>query len=134
MPGAATRRSQASASSNPPATAAPLSAAITGTGVSVTTSNTLRPGRFIGGRKRSPRSSAARISLRSNPAQKAGPFPVRTTARTPSAAQERNCSTRSACSARGERVAALGPVEGEDAEVPAVLDDQSGLEPAAGRP
>ncbi len=54
-PGAATRRSQASASSNPPATAAPPTAATIGTGHSVTTSNNDRPGRSIGGRKGSPR-------------------------------------------------------------------------------
>ena len=48
MPGAATRRSQARASSNPPATAAPFRAATIGTGVSVTTSNSERVGRFIG--------------------------------------------------------------------------------------
>ena len=77
------RRSQAKASSNPPAIALPFSAAITGFLVSSATSNTLRSTCPIGGRNFCWLSSAARISLRSAPAQKAcSPVPVSTTTRT----------------------------------------------------
>src|SRR3954447_16641554 len=100
IPGAAIRMSQARASSKPPATAWPFSAATTGTNLSPRTSNRLRPGRFMGGRNGSPRRSASRISLRSKPAQNAGPLPVSTTARTSgSAPQTSSSSTRSACRA-----------------------------------
>src|SRR3954453_13486837 len=71
-PGGANRRSQASASSNPPATAAPLSAAITGTGVSVTNSNRFRPGRLIGGRGR----ATPRPRPRGDPLDPVPPGPV----------------------------------------------------------
>src|SRR5215213_3537118 len=77
------RRSQAKASSNPPAIALPFNAAITGFLVSSVTSNTLRSTCPIGGRNVCWLSSPSRISLRSAPAQKAcSPVPVSTTTRT----------------------------------------------------
>ena len=129
MPGAATRRSQASASSKPPATAAPFSAATIGTGVSVTTSKSVAAGP-VHRRAEALAPLVGRADLlevepgaegRPVPGEDDGPHAVR------DAGEE--LLDQVGLERGRERVAALGPVEGEQAEVPAVLDDQSGLEP-----
>ena len=127
MPGAATRRSQASASSKPPATAAPFSAATTGTGVSVTTSNSVAAGPV----HRRPEALAPLVGLADLLEVEPG------AERRPVAGEDDGPDVRPRAGEqlldqvglqRGrQRVAALGPVEGEHAEVPAVLDDQSGI-------
>ena len=98
--GSTTRRSQARASSQPPPSARPFTAAIQGFGHRSTSRRAVWSSTS---HRRTSSSVQLRRSLRFAPAQKARvPFPVRTTARTPASAAARFASAESSATSARE--------------------------------